>query len=253
MKHLLCVILLVISVSPFPVLAAVDTLYDSTNIEDCIIYDHENCVTEISGENCMRYNGGNVINMGVGNIGATQGKRVLMQIPGWDGTVPDSARLEIYCYVESDATDRKLFAYPLTTLFYEGTEVSYNKGDYPDPDSGATWNHAWLDVGDDDSLNWTTAGGDYTTSVACTTTITGTGQYFGFGGFERILNYWDSTGNNYGIVLINENAFPANTSSKVIKSSESGSGYHPLLLLFTADSLAVVRRRGVIKSLFNTN
>lgn len=253
MKCVSCIVLMGVSLLCLRTFAAVDTLAGSTDVEDCIIYNYANCVTEVSGENCLRYNGGNVINIGIGNVGPGQGRRVLMQLPGWDGTVPDSARLEVYCYLEGDADDRKLFAYPLTTQFFEGNEAAYNRGDYPDPDSGATWSHAWLDVGDGDSLNWTTAGGDYTTAFACTTTITGTGQYFGFNGFERILNYWDSTGNNYGIILINEDAFPANSSLKIIKSSESGAGYHPLLLLFTTDSLAVVRRERMLKSMFYSN
>jgi len=232
-------------VFPFSqVIGVVDTLQDTSEVNDAIIYNYENCTSEVQGEDCRRYNGGKVVNLGIGSIGISTSRRALFSFPGWDGSVPDSAFLDVYCSAENDATDRKFFVYPLTSAFIEGTEATYGVGDYPDPDSGATWNHSWLDVGDSDSLNWNSAGSDYTTAVACTTTITQTGQYFRFNGFERIVNYWDTSGNDYGIVLINENAFPVNTAAKTIKSSEAGSTLAPLLILYNpSESARQYRRR----------
>ncbi len=234
-------------VFPFSqVMGVVDTLQDTSEVNDAIIYNYENCTSELQGEDCRRFNGGRVINMGIGSVGIGANRRVLISFPGWDGSVPDSAFLDVYCSGENDALDRKFFVYPLTTAFIEGTEATYGVGDYPYPDSGTTWNHSWLDVGDSDSLSWNTAGSDYTTAVACTTTITQTGQYFRFNSFERIINYWDTSGNDYGIVLVNENAFPINSTAKIIKSSEAGLSFAPLLILYNpSESAGPYRRRSV--------
>lgn len=231
-----------------PTPAAVDTLKGTANIEETIIYSWEDCNPEVSGEDCRRYNAGNVVNIGCGNTGPSYERRLLFMTPGWDETIPDSSELKLYSHLEIDTTDRDIFLYPLTTRFYEGNENAYNRGDYPNPDSGATWNHAYLDVGDGDSTDWSSAGGDYTTGIACTTTVTGTGVYFSFRNFNRILNYWDTSGKNYGFILINENVFPSNISQKTFKSSEGDS--IPLVLLYTAggggDGVNP-RRRRIIK------
>ncbi len=247
----ICGIAVMLSVISRTSSAAVDTLQDTTEIEDCLIYSYSDCDPEITGENCTRFNGGRVINMGVGNVGCCDEKRVLFKLPGWDGTIPDSSEMKFYCYTQSGVLSRYLIAYPLTKQFFEGTENKHNLGDYPDPDSGATWNHAFLDVGDADSLSWTNAGGDYNSAVACSVNITGVGQYYTMRNFNRLLNYWDSSGSNYGFILVNSNDPPVNLSNKVIKSSESGIGYRPLLLLYTADSSVSVRRSRIIRSLLN--
>ena len=246
MKNLFLLIIVIFIIRPIVGSASVDTLKDTSDVYDCIIYGYEGCVSELTGENCKRYNGGNVVNLSVGNASVGLESRILFSFPGWDGTMPDSAIFEIYCYLESDNYDRKIFLYPITKQIYEGTENGYNIGGYPNPDSGATWNHAWLDVGDSDSLNWSSSGGDYILTVACTTTITNSSQYFRFNNFERILNYWDSSDNNYGIILINENAFPANASEKTIRSSEGPSSTIPLMLMYFTDSVTVSRRRPII-------
>ncbi|MFH1688573.1 MAG: hypothetical protein ABIE70_13770 [bacterium] len=225
------------------VYSAVDTLRDTSQVQDAVIYSWESCNPEVYGEDCRRYNGGGLINMGVGKSGGIAEIRALFALPGWNDTVPDSAELLVYCHVESDTVDRELYLYPVTTQFYEGTESAFWLGNYPDPDSGVTWHHAWLDDGDHDSLNWTTAGGDYTTGVACTTLITGTGAYFSFGHFERILNYWDTSGNDFGFIIINANAVPSSTSKKVIKSSEAGSGYAPLVIMYQSEPAGPRGRR----------
>lgn len=246
MTRIITLLFLELTLACCSALATVDTLRDTSDIEDCIIYNYNACNSEVGGEDCHRYNSGGVINLGVGQISTGKNRRIVCRIPGWAGTIPDSSRLEIFCSSESDAIDRKIFLYPLTVRFFEGSEASYGVGDYPDPDSGVTWNHAYLDVGDGDSLNWTTAGGDYYTGVACTTTITGTGSYFAFNYFNRILNYWDSSGNDYGFILVNENAFPANSSNKTIKSTESGTATQPLVIQFFPDSLTAMRRSRLI-------
>lgn len=246
MRKLLLLIVMIFIVRPVTVSASVDTLQDTTEIYDCIIYGYTGCVSDISGENCTRYNGGNVVNFLVGNASTGAESRLLFSFPGWDGTIPDSAAFEIYCYLENDNVDRKIFLYPLTRQIYEGTENEYNIGGYPDPDSGATWNHAWLDDGDSDSLSWFTPGGDYLPTVACTTIITNNNQYFKFKNFERILNYWDTSGNSYGVILINENIFPANISGKTIRSSEGPISTAPLMLMYLTDTATVSRRRPLI-------
>ncbi len=232
--------------------ASVDTLSDTTEIYDGIIYSYANCNSDVNNENCRRYNGGKVVNLSIGLKDIDDETRALFMIPGWDGTLPDSAKFEIFCYLETDAVDRKFFIYPLTKQIYEGTENGYNIGGYPEPDSGATWSHAWLDVGDNDSLNWTTSGGDYLTAVACTALVTHENDYFSFHNFERILNYWDTSGNNYGFIMINQNSFPNLTSSKIIRSSEGPTATVPNLLLFYADSVNYnYRRRQIVNHLLN--
>ena len=242
------VIVFLLLLLPVGIAATVDTLRDTSEVDDAIIYNYADCTSEVSGEDCRRFNGGRVVNLGIGGVGVGNSRRALLSFPGWDGIVPDSARLDIYCSSENDNVDRRFFVYPLTRQFLEGTEASYGVGDYPEPDSGVTWNHAWLDAGDSDSLNWNSAGGDFTTAIACTTTITTTGQYFSFDHFERILDYFDTSGNGYGIILINENAFPANSAAKVLKSSEAGSLFAPRLILFTASSSIYSRRRQLIQN-----
>jgi hypothetical protein len=229
--------------------ARVDTLKDTLDVEDCLIYSNSNCDPEETGEDCQRFNGGNVVNVGVGMYGSSAERRVLFMLPGWNDTIPDSSELMVYCYIQSSILSRYLIAYPLTQEIFEGSENRHNLGYYPDPDSGATWLHAYLDDGDADSVNWTTPGGDYTTAVACSVHITGTGQYFTMKNFNRILIYWDTSGTNYGFILVNDNNPPAANSQKVIKSSESGSGYWPLLLLYTADEARPFRRPRMVKSL----
>ncbi len=219
---------------------------------DAVIYSWSDCNGEVTGEDCRRYNGGGVYNMGVGLLGSAQDRRILFRLTGWDGVVPDSSEFKVYCYVQSSILQRRIFLYPLTTPFIAGNEAAYGLGDYPNPDSGVTWLHRYLDTGDGDSLLWNNAGGDYTTMVACTTMINGTGQYFSFRNFNRILTYWDTGGANYGFILINQNELPVNLSAKILKSSESGPGYYPLLLLYTGDSVTTSprRRRCVIASDF---
>jgi len=215
------------------VFAGVDTLKGTADIEDCRLYGWSNCNTEILDEDCKRYNSGGINNIVSGNMTTLQSNTSLLIVPGWDHVLPDSSKLQLYCYYEWDTNNRKIFVYPITKLIFEGTEAAYNTGDYPNPDSGATWNHAWLDDGDNDSLTWSTPGGDYTTAIACTTTVTGTGQYFTFNNFNRILNYWDTSGNDYGCILINEDAFPFNTSAKAFRSTEYGNSQDPLVILYT--------------------
>ena len=238
-----------LSLCQLSAVAGVDTLKGTAAIQDCIVYSWEDCNAEIFGEDCRRFNGGGVINMGVGNSCASCERRVLFQMPGWDGTIPDSSEFRIYCYVAASPLWRRLFLYPLTKAFYEGDENSYNLGYYPEPDSGATWRHAWLDVGDADSLSWTTPGGDFTTAVACTTTIYGTGRYFAFRNFNRILHYWDTCGAAHGFILINENILPSNSSNKVIRSTEGDPATVPLLIFYNADTVTVSRRAVVTRHL----
>jgi len=239
--------LLMLLLMPVSLLAAVDTLKGSFDIEDCTIYSYADCNSETSGEDCRRYNSGGIIQLRIGSNFADS-HRALVMVPGWDQSIPDSSKFMIYCIYESDFTDRKFFLYPITTRFYEGAESSSLIGSYPDPDSGATWNHAWLDIGDGDSLNWSTAGGDYTIAVACTATVTGIDQYFAFNNFNRILNYWDTSGNNYGVIIINEDAFPANNTIKVFRASEGSDSQYPLLLLYEGETIQNNYRRRKIQN-----
>ena len=245
-------VLIVLALFPFSrAHAAVDTLKGTSDMVDAVIYSWSDCNSEVTGENCLRYNGGGVYNMGVGLLGSSQDRRVVCRITGWSGALPDSSEFKVYCYVQSGVLQRRLFLYPLTSPFLVGDEAAYGIGDYPDPDSGVTWLHRYLDAGDGDSLLWDNPGGDYTTQVACTTMINGTGRYFSFRNFNRILEYWDSSGANYGFILVNESAFPYNLSAKILKSSESGPGFYPLLILYSADSAgsAIGRRRRLVSAL----
>jgi hypothetical protein len=174
---------------------------------------------------------------------------VLFKLPGWNNSVPDSSELKLYCYVQSSILPRYLIAHPLSRPTCEGNENRHNLGDYPDPDSGATWLHAYLDVGDGDSVNWSGPGGDYNTAVACSVHITGTGQYFTMKNFNRILEYWDTSGAAYGFILVNDNNAPVVNTQKVIKSSEGGDAYRPLVLLYTSDAPPPRRRLRVVTSL----
>ncbi len=225
--------------------AGIDTLKGTSDIEDGMIYGYEDCDGEALGEDCRRYNAGGVPFMAVGTRSLGP-HRTLISFPGWDGTVPDSAKLLLFCLLEDDPVDRQVFVYPLTAPFIEGTEDVAYVGHYPDPDSGVTWNHAWLDVGDNDSLLWTSPGAEFSTDVACTTTITDSNQYFAFDDFNRLLTYWDSSGENYGCILLGDAAFPANSSRKILSSSEDDISRSPLLILYTTDSTAITelpRRR----------
>jgi hypothetical protein len=227
---------------------SVDTLKDTSDIYDTYIYSWVSCNQEIFNENCLRFNAGAVVNATVGKIAGLNETRMLLSLPGWDGVVPDSAVLRVYCSYEKDALVRRIMAYPLTRAFSEGSENDYNTGTYPDPDSGATWLHAYLDDGDDDSVLWTNPGGDYTTAIACTTTIAGTGEYFSFDHFRRLLNYFDTSGSNYGFILVNENAMPSVSSGKVLRSSEGPGSTVPLLILHEYEPSSLPMRRGrVIK------
>lgn len=240
MKRLILPVTLLLFVRPAS--AAVDTLKDTTSIHDTGIHSYADCAYEIVGENCIRFNAGGSDELWVGND-ASREQRALMAFPGWDGALPDSSKLMLYCCDQRDALTRRVFAYPLTRPFIEGSET--DRGAEPEPDSGATWLHAFLDVGDLDSLLWTTPGGDYTTAVACTATVTDTGQYFAVERFDRLLAYWDSTGAFPGCVLVNEQAFPANASGKTFSASEDSAGNVPLLILHYPDSITTLyRRRG---------
>jgi len=229
-------------------LEAVATLKGTLDVEDCIIYSWADCNSEIYDEDCRRYNAGSITNLQVGISGPGWERRALLKLPGWDEKMPDSSKLLLYLKGEADATDRRIFLYPVTTPFFEGSELSWNLGDYPDPDSGATWYHAWLDVGDSDSSNWSSSGGDYTTAVACTLWANDTGVYLSFDGFNSILNYWDTSGNAYGFILINENAFPANTSMKNFGTTEGDISKVPMVILYYPGE-AISRRLRMIKSL----
>ena len=223
--------------------ARVDTLRDTSEVYDAIIYGWRDCNSEITGENCLRYNGGAVAHMGVGKTAEDRESRVVFRLEGYGDSLPDSSEFLVYCHVEADTADRRVFLYPLLRQFFEGSENNYNLGDYPQPDSGVTWEHAYLDDGDRDSVCWSNPGGDYDSAYVCTTRVTGEGQWFVFKGFNRILNYWDSTGEAYGFILVNENAEPETTSRKTIKSSETGTMYAPMLLMYFADPPAFTSRR----------
>lgn len=228
--------------------ASVDTLNDTSQIRDAVIYSWEGCAAEETGEDCRRYNSGRVSIFGSGYNAVGQERRALFQVPGWNDTIPDSSQFQLYFVTETDATDRHMYIYPLTREFFEGDEVDAGVGNYPDPDSGVTWNHAYLDVGDGDSVLWTSPGGDYTTAVACTALVTGINQWFTFSNFNRILNYWDTSGLNYGFIIINANEMPLRYSYKAFETTESGTYNFPQLLLFTAGDM-VVRRRRLLKEL----
>ncbi len=221
----------------------VDTLKGTSDVQDCTIYNYTGCDGERPGENCQRYNAGNIYNLGTGGIGGFNKKRrTLIMLPGWDGTVPDSSEFKVWCKLEASTTDFTMLLYPVTTQWYEGEEVTAGIGDFPDPDSGATWLHAYLDVGDGDSVNWTSSGGDYLTDIACSTTITDTGQYFTFSNFNRILNYWDTSGSNYGFILM-MTGLPANTNDKVIRSTKYADTTTPIAILYSTGSDAQPSRR----------
>ena len=225
----------------------VDTLKGTSDVQDCAIYSYADCDAEASGENCQRYNGGNVYNLGTGYTATDERRRTLIMLPGWDGTVPDSSEFKVYCKLERDTQDRTMLLYPVTTRWYEGEEVQNGVGDYPDPDSGATWLHAYLDVGDGDSVNWTSGGGDYITDIACSTIVTDTGQYFTFRNFNRILNYWDTSGSNYGFILMMANEFPVNYSDKVIRSTKYADNTTPIAIIYnTGPDAQPSRRRRMI-------
>jgi hypothetical protein len=152
-----------------PCLAA-DTLKGTADIQDCIIYSYQNCNDEITGEDCRRYNAGSITNLQVGSTSAGD-RRAIIYFPGWNDSLPDSAQLQLYLKGWADEEWRNIFIYPLTKQGFEGSELSYNLGDYPNPDSGATWNHASLDVGVPCSLSWTSPGADYITTIADTIAV----------------------------------------------------------------------------------
>jgi hypothetical protein len=248
------IVLLVLLLMALPepeALAAVDTLRGTADIADAMLIGYTNCVGEISDEDCRRFNTGGASWLSSGTVGIGQESRTVIALPGWNGIVPDSARLELYCFREGDTVDRRVMAYPLTTPFIEGTELDYGVGNYPDPDSGVTWYHAYLDVGDGDSLNWSTAGGDYTTVVACTAIVADTSGWVVFSHFERLLALWDSTGMAYGCILINENAFPVNSTQKSFYSSESATGLGPRVVLYRSDGLRGSMRRRQAAAMLN--
>ena len=184
--HRLCLILLLLANSA--TCAGVDTLRSVAAVDDATMYNYLDCTSEVSGENCRRYNTGAVPELRVGTQDIDD-HRIVMRFPGWDRTMPDSAMLELTCTMSDDNEPRRIFVYPLTRRFFEGTESG--AGAYPEPDSGVTWNHAWLDVGDLDSLPWTTPGGDYSTTVACTAIVSSPGVYR-VRAFHRILSWWNS-------------------------------------------------------------
>ena len=221
-----------------------DTLKDTSDIDDAFIYSWEGCNPDVFDEDCRRYNAGRVVNSTVGKTAGIKESRMVCALPGWDGEVPDSAVFKVYCTYETDALDRRIMAYPLTRAFIEGTELDWNLGNYPNPDSGTTWLHAYLDDGDSDSVLWTSAGGDYTTAIACTTTVTGTGAYSSFDHFRRLLNYFDTSGNDYGFILVNENVIPSFTSGKVLRASEGADSTLPLLILYEYEASSLQKRRG---------
>jgi hypothetical protein len=82
-------------------------------------------------------------------------------------------------------------------------------------------------------------------------TVSDTGQYFPFAGFNRILQYWDTSGHDHGVILINENAFPANSSLKTFISSEGTDTMAPMVILYSLESIGVWRRRDIVNSQLN--
>ncbi len=247
MKNVIISITLVLFTSAH-VYATIDTLKSTTEVEDARIYNYADCLTEVSGEDCRRYNSGSTFRIAIGSSNIDR-RRGLFKFPGWNNVMPDSSKFMLYCVQESDTQNRTFFCYPLTRQWYEGSEDAYGVGDYPNPDSGVTWNHAFLDVGDSDSLSWITPGGDYLTSIVCTLVVSDTGQYSVMNNFNRILNYWDTSGVNYGCILINEDAFPSKTSLKTFVSSEGSSNHVPMLVLYypSSDALAIRRRKVLVR------
>jgi len=232
--------------------AGADTLKSQVEIIDGTIYSWKNCNSEVYGENCQRYNAGGVRNLGVGRVGDDE-RRSIFGVPGWDGVMPDSSHLLLYCKAENDSNNRRVFIYPLTAGFIEGSELAWGWGDYPDPDSGVTWLHAWLDTGDRDSCGWSMPGGDFTSAVACTVLVSDTGRYVRTRSFNRVLSFWDSSGQDYGFIAINQNAAPSDHSLKVFGSSEGDTLCRPMVVLFYPDTMqagtGVRRRRGTEQSL----
>ena len=220
--------------------ARIDTLRGPSQIEDATIYGYLTCDGEISGEDCRRYNTGNCLYFSVGTQG-TGNHRAVLRFPGWDGVVPDSSVLELFCELEDEGADRRIFLYPLTRRFVEGVE-GFGAGGIP-ADSGVTWNHAWLAHGRGDSLSWTSPGGDFTAAVACTLIAADSGKYQRVAGFNRMLAYWDSTGSDPGVILIGENVFPANTAKKTFTSAEGAGDRAPRLLLYYPGAPVAAGRR----------
>lgn len=235
-------ITLLLLLSSEPASARVDTLRGTANIADATLYGFPNCDPELQSEDCRRFNTGSVPRLRVGSS-EIDDHRAVMRFPGLGSQMPDSAVLMLYCTDEADTENRRLFIYPLTRRFFEGAELRLAIGDYPSPDSGVTWNHAFLDTGDRDSLRWTTPGGDFTTAVACTLTVTGSGSYQRAAHFDRLIEWWDTTGHDPGIILINENAFPANTAIKYFGSTEDIATHAPILILYYPDGPGIWTRR----------
>ena len=223
----------------------VDTLRGETEIEDATLYGYEDCDYERSGEDCRRYNAGSTLVLRAGNDDL-KGHVAVMRFPTLAGDPPDSAALMLYCTLEKDTLDRRLFAFPLIRDFVEGTESRFEAGAYPTSDSGVTWYHAYLDINDLDSLNWTTPGGDYTTAVACTATVTDSDAWCRFANFERLLQFWDTSGYTPGICIVNEKTFPVNSSLKVMASTENGSEIRPMLLRYYPHIVEYFRRRRLL-------
>ena len=78
-------------------LGRVDTLKGTTDIEDGVIYSWVDCDGEQTNEDCRRYNAGSITNLQVGNSSVLRERRALIKLPGWNGTVPDSAKFLVYC------------------------------------------------------------------------------------------------------------------------------------------------------------
>lgn len=209
---------------------SVDTLSDTSEVYDAFLVGYDACDPEEVGEDCHRYNTGATMFGYVGRQSLDE-QRMVLSFPGWTGVMPDSSELQLYCNYEANATDHIVAAYPLTAEFIEGTELG-NAGGYPDPDSGVTWNHRYLDDGDADSLDWSSAGGDYTTAIACSVTITASGQYFSLRNFNRILNYMDTSGTYYG-VLLQLITTPAFNNGKRFRASETDYSTPPLLITYS--------------------
>lgn len=209
----------------------VDTLSDTSEVYDAFLTAYTSCNPEVTGENCLRYNKGGTEFGWMGASGLNM-EYMVMSLPGWDQTMPDSSELWLYCNYEPVTTDKSFACYPLTASFIEGTEAA-NYGDYPDPDSGVTYNHRYLDDGVPDSLSWSVAGGDYTTGVACTATVTGVG-WFSFPHFERILNYMDTSGTYYGWT-IRPISTPVLNNGKRVRASETTYGTPPMVILYSTE------------------
>jgi len=241
MRLLLIIWLLVVS-CPASSEARVDTIKGAANVEDALIYGYPTCDPEAYLEDCRRYNAGGVGRLSVGEDGIDE-CRGLISLPGWDGLMPDSSTLLLYCCEEADAADRRVFLYPLSRSFIVGTENVNDVGAYPVSDSGVTWNHAWLDIGDADSLLWDNPGGDFQLAPACTTVVTSSGAVCAFRGFNRVLQYWDTTAGPNAVILIGAQEFPVNTSRKTFVSTEGVAAYRPALLLYHTDSTVAGSRR----------